>query len=219
MKIYINKYRNHWLSPYTILEKVFFWREIDYHEPLIERWSDRLKPLCVVLQRVLDVVHPKIDYVKIDRWDTWSMDHTLALIILPMLKQLNETKHGAPFTHDEDVPEHLRSTNSSPKENEWDIDDLHFKRWEWILGEMIFAFECQLNEDWDEEFWTGTWGDTVFEESDVEFPNPITGVMEKTYQMHLTGDRVCDWEARRVVEERIQNGLRLFGVYYRSLWD
>ena len=58
MKVYINKYRNHWLSPYTILEKVFFWREIDYDEPVIDRWSDRLNPLCVALQRVMDVVHP-----------------------------------------------------------------------------------------------------------------------------------------------------------------
>ena len=219
MKIYINKYRSHWLSPYTILDKVFFWREIDYNEPVIERWSDRLHPLCEALRRVLDVIHPKIDYVKIDRWDTWSMDHTLAMIILPMLKQLNESKHGAPFTEDDDVPEHLRSTNAAPKENEWDIDDLHFRRWEWVLGEMIFAFECQLNEDWDEEFWTGTWGDTLFEESEQSFLNPVTGEMEKTYQMHMSGDRKCDYEARAVVEKRIQNGLRLFGVYYNSLWD
>jgi hypothetical protein len=35
-------------------------------------------------------VHPEIKYVKIDRYDTWSMDHTLADIILPMLKQLQK---------------------------------------------------------------------------------------------------------------------------------
>jgi hypothetical protein len=51
MRVWISNYRNHWLSPYTILEKVFFWREIDYDEPVIERWSDRLNPLCVAVQK------------------------------------------------------------------------------------------------------------------------------------------------------------------------
>ena len=56
--------------------------------------------------------------VHIDQWDTWSMDHTLASVVLPMLKQLQETKHGSPCTDDEDVPEELRSTNADPKEND-----------------------------------------------------------------------------------------------------
>jgi len=140
MKVYINKYKHHWLSPYTILEKVFFWREIDYNEPIIEKWSDRLDPICEGIQAVLDFIDPKIDYVKIDKWDTWSMDYTLSHIIVPMLKQLKETKHGSPNVDDEDVPENLRSTAAPAKENDWDIDDNHFKRWDWFLDEMIWAF-------------------------------------------------------------------------------
>ena len=96
MKVYKSNYRHHWISPYIILEKVFFWREIDYDEPIIEKWADRLQPFSKAYQSVMDFIHPKIDYVKIDRYDTWSMDHTLADIILPMLKQLNTEKHGAP---------------------------------------------------------------------------------------------------------------------------
>ena len=42
--------------------------------------------------------------VQIDKWDTWNMDATLAHIIVPMLKQLKATKHGAPYVADEDVP-------------------------------------------------------------------------------------------------------------------
>ena len=126
MKVYLSGYRNHWLSPYTILEKVFFWREIDYDEPVIERWSNRLNPLCVAAQKFLDFVHPKIEYVKIDHYDTWSMDHTLSHIVLPMLKQLKKDKHGSPLVDDEDVPEELRSTSAPAKENDWDIDDNHF---------------------------------------------------------------------------------------------
>ena len=130
MKVYLSKYRYHWISPYTILEVVFFWRKIEYDEPIIDKWSDRLAPICQGIQKVLDFIHPKINYVKIDRWDTWSMDYTLSHIIVPMLKQLKETKHGAPFTDDEDAPEELKSTSAPPKENDWDTDENHFKRWD-----------------------------------------------------------------------------------------
>ncbi len=71
MKIYLSNYRDHWISPYTILEKVFFWREIDYDEPIIEKLSDILEPISVALKKFLDFVHPRISYVKIDRYDTW----------------------------------------------------------------------------------------------------------------------------------------------------
>ena len=98
----------------------------------------------------IDIPHPyEIDsagyQVTIHPWDTWSMDHTLSYIIVPMLKQLQETKHGAPNTDDEDVPEKLRSTSAPKKENEWDTDDNHFRRWDWIINEMIWAFEYKLN--------------------------------------------------------------------------
>ena len=53
----------------------------------------------------------KID-IQIDPWDTWNMYNTLADIILPMLKQLKETKHGSPVVELEDVPEELRYTET-----------------------------------------------------------------------------------------------------------
>lgn len=46
--------------------------------------------------------------VRIDLHDTWSMDQTLAHIVLPMLVQLKRTKHGAPNTDNADVPKELR---------------------------------------------------------------------------------------------------------------
>ena len=219
MKVYINKYRHHWLSPYKILEKVFFWREIDYHEPVIERWSDFLEPVCEGLRRVLDVVHPKVDYVKIDYWDTWSMDATLSKIALPMLEQLQATKQGAAFVDDEDVPPELRSTAAPPKANEWDTDDNFFKRWDWVLYEMIHAHRSKVDPDWEEKYWTGEWGKTVWKETDHTYPNPETGEPEPTYTMEHTGDRKCDWDGLKKEQERIQNGFRLFGKYYSSLWD
>ena len=202
MKIYINKYRNHWLSPYTILEKVFFWKkEIDYDDPLIVKWSDRLAPFCVGLQKFLDFVHPKINYVKIDYWDTWSMDHTLAHIIVPMLKQLKQEKHGAPLVDDEDVPEELRSTAAPAKENDWDVDENHFKRWDWVLDEMIWAFEQTLNYDDDAHF---------FDWSEVDRGVKLNEQFSKVK---------IDREGLDAHQDRKANGYRLFGKYYQSLWD
>ena len=87
--------------------------------------------------------------VHIDKWDTWSMDHTLAPIILPMLKQLKETKHGAPNVDPKDVPIPLRPKKQDVlkyKEN-GDTDDKFFERWDWVLDEMIYAFDCKANKD------------------------------------------------------------------------
>ena len=53
--------------------------------------------------------------IKIDKWDTWGMDYTLALIILPMIKQLQDTKHGSPIVDLEDVPEELRPSSEEKK--------------------------------------------------------------------------------------------------------
>ena len=148
--------------------------------------------------------------VRIDKWDTWSMDNTLAHIVFPMLKQLRDTKHGAPFTDDEDVPEHLRTSAAPPTKNEWDTDDNHFKRWDWILDEMIFAFESKLT-DWDEQFWTVK-PELDFDEHPEDEGKDVTPVRWKKI-----GE--CDWEARDAYQARITNGFRLFGKYYEHLWD
>ena len=202
MKVYLSKYRYHWISPYTVLEKVFFWREIDYDEPIIDKWSDRLTPICQGIQKVLDFIHPKINYVKIDRWDTWSMDYTLSHIIVPMLKQLKETKHGSPFVDDEDVPEELKSTSAPPKENDWDTDENHFKRWDWALNEMIWAFEQNLDTNSEEKF----------------FDHAEWDEKEKDFNKNLHKIKI-DQPGLKAHQDRKANGFRLFGKYYQGLWD
>ena len=64
----------------------------------------------VNIEEYTDDGEDQVVEVHIDRWDTWSMDYTLAHIVLPMLRQLKETKHGSPEVDDADVPEELRST-------------------------------------------------------------------------------------------------------------
>jgi hypothetical protein len=131
--------------------------------------------------------------IRIDPYDTWSMDHTLALIIVPMLKQLKETKHGSPFVADVDVPEELRSTSAPIQESEWDAgmtDENHHKRWDWVMDEMIWAFEQTIDENSDKQF---------FDQSVGPFSFDIEG-----YRAHM---------------KRVDNGILLFGKYYQSLWD
>jgi len=220
MKIYLSNYRYHWISPYTILEHIFFWtdwskcgrnkgviEDKDYvdHPEWVERWAKRIEPISTAIRVVLDFIHPPIKYVKIDRWDTWSMDHTLAHIILPMLKQLDKTKHGAPYTNDEDVPEYLRSHMAQPKENEWDTDSLHFMRWDWILAEMIWAFEQEIRDDDEAEFFDHS------ECGDEKFPWDKDG----QYVSKVKVDR----EGLEAHQKRKANGFRLFGKYYQNLWD
>jgi hypothetical protein len=119
-----------------------------------------------------------------------------------MLKQLQETKHGSPNTDDEDVPEYLRSTSAPAKEDEHDVDDNHFKRWDWVLNEMIWAFEQNLDTKSEEKF---------FDHSEVtEDKHDIFGQLHKIK---------IDKEGLDAHQERKSNGFRLFGKYYQGLWD
>jgi hypothetical protein len=223
MKVYISNYRNHWLSPYHILEFVCFWEKNndvfynleDKPNAPYEKWVNFLDPICKAIAKVMDVIHPKVDYVKIDHWDTWSMDHTLGKIALPMLKQLKDKKHGSPCVDDEDVPEELKSTSAPAKENEWDIDDNHFKRWDWIMDEMIFAFDHHINKEWEEAYRSGEFDHKSVACEWYENGKPKMFRLEEgpnhTYK--------ADYEGMRIVEERIKNGFRLFGKYYQGLWD
>lgn len=239
MKVKIGKYKN-WFGPYQLAELLMFWVPKEKDEYGFPHTADRvhkfgewlahgniepepevgekskwgLEREVTWLYKFLTWVHSKREQtikVHIDKWDTWSMDHTLGYIILPMLKQLKETKHGAPFVDDEDVPEELKSTSAPPKENDWDTDENHFKRWDWVLDEMIFAFECKSGsmENWEDQFHTG--------EHDLEWVKEEDG----NYRM-VRGENDTshyDVEGHTEFHKRIKNGFRLFGKYYENLWD
>jgi len=136
--------------------------------------------------------------VRIDPHDTWSMEHTLAHIITPMLVQLKATKHGSPWVDDKDVPKELRSTNAKPKENEYDTDSNHHLRWDWILDEMIWAFNQKCRDDWEGDFYEYEADDTA------------------RFGLKLVWE---DREGQKAHQERMTNGFKLFGKYYENLWD
>lgn len=235
MKVYINNYKDHWISPYTVIDRIFFWTDwskcsrnrhailddANYieHPAWVDKLADFLNPISIAIQWVWSKVDRKINYVKIDRWDTWGMDHTLSYIILPMLKQLQATKHGSPLVEDSDVPEELKSTSAPPRENEWDTDDNHHKRWDYVLNEMIFAFEHKVSDDWQDDFRSGNI-DMKWIPVDVDGKEVPKG--EHKYYTMTDGPNhtyKCDYDGIQKIEERMQNGFRLFGKYYQGLWD
>jgi hypothetical protein len=144
---------------------------------------------------------PRQIEITIDPYDTWGMDHTLALLIVPMLKQLKATKHGAPLVDDEYVPYELSSSAAPNKEHEWDVDDNHFIRWDYVLDEMIWAMEQIVDHDSDAKFYDHS---EVDEEADI---------MEQVAKVK------CDFAALDAHHKRIANGTKLFGIFFQSLWD
>jgi hypothetical protein len=165
------------------------------------------------LSKLLNWIHnfrKQTIQVRIDNHDVWNMDRTLAHIILPMLEKLKAQKHGAPNVDDEDVPVGLKSTSAPAKENEYDTDENHFKRWEYVMNEMIFAFKLKLTDDWEEECRTGEHHMLWIKEEGADRYRMEKGEND-TY--------VFDYPRYQRISDRQQNGFRLFGKYYNGLWD
>lgn len=186
--------------------------------------------MFVRIGRYSDDDMPREEHVVIHHYDTWNMDHTLALIILPMLKQLKATKHGAPNVDDEDVPDSLKSTSAPPKVNEWDTDENHFKRWDYVLDEMIWSFQHEIDDDWEDQFFQDEEPQYALKELKsvgigpaqlLLFPNDMGETEEYELYQWVRGDSMgkFDKEAYGLYSKRIANGFKLFGKYYQALWD
>jgi len=222
MKVNIGPYTN-WIGPYQIAKKILFWIN-DTEDERVHNFGtwlhDKKNGEPTILAKFCNWIDSKKKRrikVKIDNYDIWNMCDTLAIIILPMLKKMQEDKHGTPLTEDEDVPEGLglRSTETTPKENEWETDNNFEKRWVWILGEMIWAFEqLQSDYNWEEQYQTGV-HDITFEPSKIGpdgKPKSYTMVRgpKDTYK--------CDYDGLNAHNTRIQRGTKLFGKYFQTLW-
>jgi len=166
MKVNIGKYRHRWVSYVHehYMDKKhgrWGWKESSTRfESFLEKVEDGLQWVYNhSINRILDKRSDRKIKVRIDPEDTWSMDHTLAPIILPMLVQLKETKHGAPWVDMEDVPKELRATKKQLDTygKNGDVDPKHFERWDWVMDEMIWAFEQKCRDDWMEDYYYNKW--------------------------------------------------------------
>ena len=219
MKVVIGPYRD-WIGPYQIAEMLCWWvpkvkdskdivaRKPDWVHDFGTWLAERKDGSDTLLTRFCNWVESKRSrqvYVRIDKYDSWSADHTLALIAVPLLRQLQATKHGAPLVDDSDVPEGLglRSYETEKiKANEWDVDDNHFKRWDWVLSEIIWALEQKLSDDCEAQFHSQKNPDLKSRDFDQMMEN-----------------MVFDREGWQAWQDRKTRGYKLFGKYFENLWD
>lgn len=133
--------------------------------------------------------------IKIDYMDTISASDTMGMIILPMLKAYREHNTGAPQIDHMDAPKELS-------------DD--FAKWDWVLNEMIFAFDHISGENmyWETTMSSGN--------SDMGFVKTSDGMSQLVNGPNHTYK--TDKERIKETEKRIDNGLRLFGKYFQALW-
>lgn len=217
MKVYLGKYVS-FIGPYQIADMLCFWvKEVPDELGMLHKpdWVHDFGTWLAEdkdgdntwLTRFCNWVQNKrkrVELVHIDNYDVWSMDHTLALIILPMLQKLKVQKHGYGFIDNKDVPKELRSTATGARagiKNKWDWDNYAEARYSWMMDELIWTFEQLANDDNESQF---------FDHTESEKEKDFNKSMQK-----LKVDRV-GLEAH---QKRIENGLRLFSKYYRTLWD
>lgn len=186
MKVYLGKPKNLWFGPYQLADLLMHFgvsedKCDEIGEKLADSWvNDFLNWIYDhnPLKKPTEIIH-------IDDWDTWSMDHTLAPIILKMLQKFKENLHGAPVVEDCDVPDSMKSMNAPRVKRPYDTDEFYFKRWDYVIEEMIWAFEHIVNDDWE----------------------------------HMVLVQFNDPKSYKFMQDRVDNGLRLFGKYFRNLWS
>lgn len=234
MKVKIRKYPS-WVGPYQLVEKLCFWipKEVDeYGFPRtaerVHDWGDWLAHTWFggvwsrIAERWLDFHEKRRVNVRIDKWDTWNMNESIAYIALPMLKQLKASKHGAPYVDPQDVPKELQPKKQTKKQKyNGEVDNTHFQRWDWVMDEMIYAFESVVgdNADWESKYHTGTM-DRIFVPVDRD-GNEVPEDDASFYRWDKGPNDTSHFDADGYKQEadRIQNGFRLFGKYYQNLWD
>lgn len=212
MKVDIGPY-NRWIGPYQIADLLKCRWIDDDRAHNIGTWLHEKTPLSAICNWIDSKKKRKIK-IHIDNYDIWSADYTLALIIHPVLVKLKERQNGAGHVDDEDVPEELRSTSApeltEEEKNTGHTDANYFKRWNYVLGEMIHAFECTIDEDWEDQFHTGEFDHQWIKIEGTDLTEMVKGPND-THKW--------DQEAEKKAWDRRKNGLRLFAKYYHSLWD
>lgn len=163
----------------------------------------------------------KVD-IQIDNYDTWNVDHTLAMIVLPLLLQLKVTKMGVPaeFADVSGADYDMQDSFDFVKEDHNWAFEQKCKEWETILDKMIWSFLQIVTDDWEEKYHYGK-PEYDWVKTDEKITNPLNGKPEETFQMvdKNPGEHWTDFEGMRLHNERIQEGLDLFGKYYQHLWD
>jgi hypothetical protein len=175
------------------MKKLYGYNWEDNHnlfESFLEKLEDGLQVIYnATINKIFDKRTDQKINVHIDNYDAWSADDTLAHIIYPLLKKVKEDKRGSSWVDDIDVPKALRNKKVVEDAEHPDHDSLIIKRWDYVIDEMIWAFESKASYNWSSQY---------YNEPNDKFK--------------------CDYEGLKAHQDRMSNGFRLFGVYFESLW-
>lgn len=229
MKVKIGPYRSD-LIPVSRWEKNYeMWGagdkyyldedEYKWYDKIVFGFFDKLDNLVRPINRWSNNRKRKVK-VHVDYYDVWGADHTLALIIAPVLKKLKEVQHGYPHVDNDDVPEELRMSDEDRKKLEHDgsVDEKHEARWSYVLDEMIWAFEQHADPyDGEDQFFHNS------EQLEMVF-TPVEGMKASSLSFNYQKDPSKppywrDDEGLKKHHARKANGVRLFAKYYEALWD
>lgn len=163
----------------------------------------------------------KID-IDIKEYDVWNLDRSLALIILPSLILLKASKQG--------VPQEFATVGGEDWDRQLSFDfyaettqecfDIAIKDWDEVLEKIIWSFQQLALEDYEDKYQHGSF-EHYWQPTGTQVFNPLTGQMEDTFSLEdIDPDKHWfDNVGLRMHNDRIQEGLELFGKYYRNLWD
>lgn len=225
MKAKIGPYRD-WIGPYQIAEAIFFWvkkydKDYNYTEAYNKvhefgRWlSEDKNGNDSYLTTFCNWIHGKkkrVVDIKTDPWDHWNAGITMAMLCLPILKDLREHRTGTPWTEHADGPWYYRFLREED-EHAWDERGSYCdERWRWIMDEIIWSLEQIAGDrDWEEAYTHG-FSDIVWEPCE---DNP------KLCKMGRGPNDTWWWDQSGHIkhQEKIRNGLRLLGRYWESMWD
>jgi hypothetical protein len=141
--------------------------------------------------------------IEVEKFDTWSLDVTLAPIIMAALIAYREEFIFCPsdFVISEGHSQNRQLCFEFYTQSDEDLEKRALAAWRETIDKMIWSFE-QISLYWDEKYYSRSDREMIdWKRSRIELSVEFDKV---GYELHSA---------------RIQEGLDLFAKYYRCLWS
>jgi hypothetical protein len=148
------------------------------------------------------IINDDFSDVKIEDSDIWSLYHTLALIILPSLKKYKKS-----------------CTNGFPTCLLEDDEERAYKKWMTIIDKMIWSFSKIVEDDEFKYYLVKSKEEEALQKQDFKKRKKLgklTGMEEISGFIYIG-----KYSEKKFKEfnDKMNEGLFLFGKYFRNLWD
>lgn len=200
MDVYIGPYKN-WWGPYQIFALA---QKLGVKGETTDYWAEHCPEWFTDLCNWVYSKRKRKIKIKLYEWDTWNLDSTMALIMIPCLEQLKETKHGIPSSM-------FESTEVDQNGNPTELSmALAKETWNEVLDHMIWSLKQCLDEEYEAfQIVKGEIDIKDYPEDEGKACVPLRwGVEPQT-----------NWDAYFAYHEQIQVGLNYIGKYWRNLWS